>query len=92
MKQKVKQEKSKSEPTFTVLPNPEAHRNQCVDMCEGCNRMFNLGNGNVCASYESPAAWDRPGGCPLKSNKEIEDVDKKKINPLKASRRMYRRK
>ena len=45
---------------------------------------------SFCKSYTDPAKVHRRG-CFLKSNKEIEQTKKKKINPLKASKRARRR-
>ena len=73
-----------------VLPNPDFLREQCVEQCKGCDKMFSDENiGNVCIAYKSPAIKHKLG-CALKSNKDVEVEDTKKINPLKASRRKYK--
>jgi len=44
-----------------------------------------------CTVYLSPAAWHRKGGCPLNTIPSEEKAkEKKKINPLKASKRARR--
>lgn len=74
----------------TFLPNSDISREQCIKECLGCNKMFSDVNiGNVCIAYVDPKIWK--GVCPLQSNKKIETVKGKKINPLKASKRMRRR-
>lgn len=72
----------------TFLPNPDVMREQCIPECMGCNKMFSDENtGDVCIAYVNPKAMHRLGGCALQSNKEIEITAKKKINPIKASKR-----
>jgi len=74
-----------------VLPNPDAYREQCVEKCMGCNRMYSDENiGDVCISYPSPASVQRLG-CPMQSNKEVEKKNVKKVNPIKASKRARRK-
>ena len=75
----------------TFLPNPDVAREQCVQECTGCNKMFSDANiGDVCIAYADPKIWK--GVCPLQSNKKFEPVKgKKKMNPLKASKRLRRR-
>jgi hypothetical protein len=72
----------------TFLPNPDVKREQCVEECIGCNKMYSDSNiGDVCIAYVSPKAVHRMG-CALASNKKSEATEgKKKINPLKASKR-----
>ena len=55
------------------------------EMCNGCIKA--IPKEDRCKSYEYPENWYRLGGCPLKSNKVLEVMTNKKINPLKASRR-----
>ena len=44
-----------------------------------------------CTAYLHPEAWKRKGGCPLSTiASEDKKTDKKKINPLKASKRSRR--
>ena len=75
-----------------ILPNPDIKREQCVEQCNGCNKMFSASDiGDVCIAYVSPREKHRIG-CPLQSNKVSEVVEIKRINPLKASKRSTRRK
>lgn len=75
-----------------VLPRPEVEREQCVQLCGGCNKMFSDENiGDVCIAYVSPKAAHRLGDCALRSNKESVVEQGKKVNPLKASKRARRR-
>ncbi len=83
--------------TATVLPNPDVERKQCVPECIGCNKMYSdvpLGESvledHVCVAYINPAVLHNRGGCALKSNKIIETIVKKKVNPIKASKRAKR--
>lgn len=74
------------------LPNPEIKREQCIEQCNGCNKIYSDENiGNVCIAYVNPNALFRLGECALKSNKVIEKDTKKKINPIKMSKRLRRR-
>lgn len=43
--------------------------------------------GFVCESYAYPRSRNRVGGCALCSIKEVSVADKKKLNPIKASKR-----
>lgn len=75
------------EKVVLVLPNPELEREQCVKECIGCNKIYSDHDiGDVCIAYFSPKAKQKLG-CPLQSNKEIEKVDKKWVNPIKHSKR-----
>lgn len=60
------------------------------EMCEGCLKAEDDG---YCSCYEKPSAWARRGGCPMKTTKEIQtkQTKGKKMNPLKASKRKYRK-
>lgn len=75
----------------TILPNPHIKREQCIEKCQGCNKMYSDENiGDVCIAYADPKAiWRR--GCALASNKKTEVSTKKKVNPLKWSKRRNRR-
>lgn len=74
----------------TVLPKPHVKREQCVEQCDGCAKMYSDENvGDVCIAYVSPKAIHRIGCC-LKTNKEAEQEKTHKINPLKASKRARR--
>jgi hypothetical protein len=52
-----------------------------------CNRVI---EGNLCHVYEEPNVWHRRGGCPMSSIEVVNNNKKKKVNPLKASRRKRR--
>lgn len=55
------------------------------DMCEGCVKLKD----GKCSIWSSPESWLRRGGCPSKTNKNLEYIDKKekKLNPIKQSKR-----
>jgi len=75
-----------------ILPNPHIKREQCVEQCKGCIRMFSDENiGDVCVSYVNPKIIHEHYGCALNSNKEITAEETKKTNPLKASRRKFKK-
>jgi hypothetical protein len=54
-----------------------------VPECEGCNRIVD----GVCTAYLNPAVRHRACVCPLKSNRTLETITEKKVNPLKASKK-----
>jgi len=58
------------------------------ELCDGCIKA-NIKE-DRCITYGYPENWHRMGGCPLKSNKALEVMVTKKVNPLKASRRKRR--
>lgn len=62
--------------------NKELHL-PIVSECEGCNRVID----GVCSAYLNPASRHRACVCPLKSNRVLEIVKDKKVNPLKASKK-----
>jgi hypothetical protein len=71
----------------TILPNPQIVREQCTEECDGCNKMYSDETvGDVCIAYTNPKALHRLG-CPLKSNRVVEEIKEKKINPIKASKK-----
>ncbi len=77
----------------TFLPNPKTKREQCIEPCQGCNKMYSDENiGDVCIAYKNPKFIHRLGGCALQSNKVIESIKQKKTNPIKASKRLRRKK
>lgn len=75
------------------LPNPDVPRKIIDDaylngMCKGCNKIFNIYaeiNKSVCEAYYDPDIWGRFGKCPM--NRKEEKASKKKLNPIKFSRR-----
>jgi len=74
-----------------ILPNPDIPR-KIIDndimagICKECNKLFEIEKGiNVCESYANPMIWVRYGDCPI--NIKTKKKDKKKLNPIKYSRR-----
>jgi len=56
-----------------------------VDKCDTCKHVDPMGYCNV---YISPKArWSLLGGCPLNTNRVVKEEEKKRINPLKASKK-----
>lgn len=95
-----KKKKGQKEKEKMILPRPEVHREQCFcGMCEvdgqKCSKVYSDDNiGDVCIAYRDPGFWNKKGRCPLNSLNEMLEAPKggsKKINPLKASRRKFRR-
>lgn len=40
-----------------ILPNPNLEREQCIELCKGCEKMFSDKNvGDVCIPFLSPLA------------------------------------
>jgi hypothetical protein len=69
------------------LPNPDAPRLPIIDECSGCHYVFTKTDGTgVCVPYWNPAAKWRLG-CPMATNRVVEKVEQKKVNPLKASKK-----
>ncbi len=59
-------------------------KEKIVKDCEGCLKI--ILKDKTCGVYEKPSTWKF--GCPMKTNKELEEVEiKKKINPIKKSKR-----
>jgi len=55
-----------------------------VEQCQGCAKV----NGDFCTVYTFPAAKWRSGNCPVCTTLVTEErKDKKKINPIKKSKR-----
>lgn len=64
---------------------------EVVAECEGCKK---INEDNKCFVYVDPGARHRICECPLKTTKTLEmkdDGKRKKVNPIKASKRKYRR-
>ena len=59
-----------------------------VEQCQGCARVIAIGDESYCLSYPQPAAKWAGGTCVMASHvkRNVEEI-KKKINPLKASKR-----
>lgn len=58
------------------------------EKCEGCNKLVEIESGIFeCKTYPNPAAIWRRGGCALGSHIVKVKEEKRKVNPLKASKR-----
>jgi hypothetical protein len=59
-----------------------------VEQCQGCARVVSVGDQQYCLSYPKPAAKWAGGTCVMATHvkRNVEEI-KKKINPLKASKR-----
>uniref|UniRef100_A0A6M3JLM3 Uncharacterized protein n=1 Tax=viral metagenome TaxID=1070528 RepID=A0A6M3JLM3_9ZZZZ len=56
-----------------------------TDFCGKCMKIM---QDDTCKIYEKPSVWERRGGCPMQTDIMIEAVAvKKKINPIKKSKR-----
>lgn len=68
---------------------------QIIDECEGCVNIEKVGEDLYCKAFMNPSAvWVKTAlvdGCSMYTNpeklKELVDNSKKKLNPLKASKR-----
>lgn len=60
-----------------------------VDPCQGCGRLVEVEDGIFCTTCPEPASKWRLGLCNQATHvKEQVEVDKTKLNPIKASKRM----
>lgn len=60
-----------------------------VDPCQGCDRTYESGDDVYCMACPDPATKWRLGLCNQATHvKEKVEVDKNKLNPIKASKRM----
>lgn len=74
-------------PRIKELPNPDVPRLPIIDECMGCHYVFTKSDGaNVCVPYWNPMAKWRLG-CPMATNRAVEKIVEKKVNPLKASKK-----
>jgi len=66
--------------------------NVVIDKCEGCGHIQEWPTGRYCGVFVDPAEkWNR-GICNFATEARIEqNVSKKKVNPLKASKKAGRR-
>jgi len=79
--------------TIKILSNPDAPRKMIdndimSDICKGCNKVFEINTEkgwNVCEAYTNPMIWGKFNACPM--NIKIEIKNKKKINPIKYSKK-----
>ena len=66
-----------------------------VPQCEGigveadsaCPNIKEFPTGKYCSAYASPAAKWQFGICPMGRHVKVKETEKKKINPLKASKK-----
>ena len=57
-----------------------------VEKCIGCAKI----DGETCSAYLFPAAKWRAGNCPMATHLVTEVKEKKKVNPIKHSKRSRR--
>jgi len=66
--------------------------NPVVEKCDGCERIIEVESTRYCQSYTSPEAKWKLGICNFATHVKPEiEVNKVRINPLKASKRAGRR-
>ena len=67
---------------------------EIVEKCEGCEHIVEFSGKKMCAKYPKPADKWLSGPCTMATHIKIEvkKEEPKPINPLKASKRMARRK
>ena len=70
------------------------HREEIIDKCEGCLKiffqegLFKFSSSRSCNAYLYPASkWRFDRKCPMATHLEKGTDEKKKINPLKQSKR-----
>jgi len=65
---------------------------EVVDQCEGCGHIEEWPTGRYCGVYASPGEKWNGGICNFATEARVErNVEKKKVNPLKASKKAGRR-
>lgn len=62
-----------------------------IDKCEGCAKIITYNSENYCSSFPDPASRWQNGTCNMATHikRDVEQI-KKKINPLKASKKGIR--
>jgi len=65
---------------------------QIVEQCEGCQRTVEFDAGKFCSSYPNPSIKWRASACNFATHTKVEQQDRQKINPLKASKRNNKKK
>ena len=66
------------------------HCHTCVPQCDGCNKVLESISKKFCSSYPLPETqWRKGRICPLASHTFTADETVLKINPLKASKRLW---
>ena len=59
-----------------------------IEDCDGCKRIVAQDDQSYCGVYNSPLNRWSLGICPMATHKKVEiKEDKRKLNPLKASKR-----
>lgn len=59
-----------------------------VEQCEGCSRVKTYEAGKYCTAFPAPADQWRLGNCSMATHIKVEKAEsKKKVNPIKASKR-----
>jgi len=73
------------------LPNADAARFPTVpELCDGCSKSFSVSeDASVCEVYVDPTIWLKWDRCPF--NIKLSAEEKKMLNPIKASKRRFRR-
>jgi hypothetical protein len=69
-------------------------RSPIADNCEGCERVEEVNNGKYCVKYTEPSFhWESDQICSFATHikREVKTV-KKIVNPLKASKRLAKKK
>lgn len=66
----------------------EGHCNPVSEQCDGCNQIKEFPNGRYCLTYGNPEAKWTLGRCNFATHIKMEKKVEKKVNPLKASKRM----
>jgi len=61
-----------------------------VESCQGCERLFHLGDMAYCQTFPDPAAKWRFGACNFATHVKGQAKVEVKLNPLKASKRASR--
>jgi hypothetical protein len=66
-------------------------KQEVIDKCKGCKR---INESYCCTAYENPVEKWRVGNCPLCTtiHRMMQDDTKKKVNPLKASKKARKKK
>ena len=67
---------------------------EVIDKCKGCSRIMysNEHKKNICRSYRFPNVMWRVGkNCPLSDNVKKEKTEKKFIDPIKSSKKKFKK-
>jgi hypothetical protein len=61
----------------------------CEFVVDKCGTCSNIAPDGYCDKYTHPKAkWTSVGGCPLNTNKVLVAVEVRKLNPIKASKKL----